>query len=120
MMGSLPNFLNHTWPTTREHERRLVDTPLQVTCNGTVMRGWCNDLSYGGMGFTLAAPLKNGDRIEVEFELPGESTPIRSTAVLRWSDGFRHGCEFLKLTAEITRAINAYLSRPQKKGTRKQ
>ncbi len=86
------------------------------------MRGWCNDLCISGMGFTLAAPLKNGDRLEFEFELSDEELSVRGEAVLRWSDGFRHGCEFLKLTAETTKGIGTFLAKPikQKKSVRKQ
>src|SRR4051794_30798047 len=114
-MGSLPNFLNHAWPTTREHERKLNEAPLQVTSADATYRGWCNDIGYGGLGMTLAAPFKPGEHLSVEFSFPEESVTLTTTVVVRWSDGFRHGCEFLKPTAELVQAIQSYLARPVKK-----
>jgi hypothetical protein len=114
-MGSLPNLLNHSWPTTREHQRKLTDAPLQVTSVDATYRGWCNDIGTGGMGITLAAPFKTGQHLEVEFTFPEETVTLKTTVVVRWSDGFRHGCEFLKPTAEMAQAIGSYISRPEKK-----
>lgn len=119
-MEPLQNYLNHTWPTTRESDRRKLDVPISVRHHGMVLRGWCNDLCIGGVGFTVAAAFPLGEELKVEFVLPSEADPIETSVVVRWSNGFRHGCEFLKSSTELHSALSRFLTRVEstKKKTR--
>ena len=114
-MSELENLLQHAWPVSRVSERRTFDIPLQLQCPIGSVQGWCNDLSVGGLGFTAPAEFRPGDQVQVEFCLPNNPERVQTSVMIRWSDGFRHGGEFLKPTAELLREVNLIVSAPLKK-----
>ena len=118
LMAEIPEYLKQAWPTTRQSARRALESRLVVTsAQRRPYRGWCQNVGEGGLGATVAAPLKLGDTVALEFELAGNGEPISVRAAVRFTDGFRHGFEFLELTPAQRAAIQAYLSAPQVKGT---
>ena len=93
------DYLKQQWPLTRQLSRYSLDTPIVLTtATNTIFRGWCNDVSEGGMCATISAPLKAGEVIALEFQLPSLEEPLRIRGVVRHSDGFRHGFEFFAIT----------------------
>jgi hypothetical protein len=79
------------------------------------VQGWCNDLSLGGVGFTAPAEFRPGDQVQLEFCLPHHPEPLQTSVMIRWTDGFRHGGEFLKPTAELLREVKSIVTAPVKK-----
>ena len=115
-MAQIPEYLKQPWPTTRQFKRRPLQTRLGVTAaDGNRYRGWCQDVSEGGLGATVAAPLKLGDEVSLEFELAAGPEAVTVRALVRFTDGFRHGFEFLTLTPAQRAAILAYLAAPEPK-----
>jgi PilZ domain len=116
-MSELENLLQHTWPVSRVNERRAFDTPVQLRSSGASVEGWCNDLGLGGIGFTAPAEFHPGDQVQLEFCLRN-SAPVQTSIMIRWSDGFRHGGEFLKPTAELLNDIRLVVSAPVKNSSK--
>jgi hypothetical protein len=114
-MSELENLLQHAWPVSRVNERRGVDTPLQLTCRCGSVNGFCIDLSLGGIGFTAPAKFTPGEEIDLEFSLPLNTQPVSTSVMIRWTDGSRHGGEFLKPTADLLRDLQRFISAPVKK-----
>jgi PilZ domain-containing protein len=115
-MSELENLLQHEWPVSRVNQRRGVETPLQLTCRCGSVSGSCIDLSLGGIGFTAPAEFKPGEQVDVEFSLPPSSDHVFTTSVIiRWTDGSRHGGEFLKPTSDLLRDLTRFVSAPAKK-----
>ena len=115
-MAQIPDYMKQPWPTTRQFERRPLEARLLMVAAGPhSYRGWCRDVGEGGLGATIAAPLKLGDEVSLEFELPGCSEPLRVRALLRFSDGFRQGFEFLTLTPAQRSELLAFLNPPEPK-----
>jgi hypothetical protein len=114
-MNELENLLQHAWPISRVNERRGVDTPLQLTCRCGSVNGLCVDLSLGGIGFTAPAKFAPGEEVDVQFSLPLHPEPVSTSVMIRWTDGTRHGGEFLKPTTELLRDLKRFVSAPVKK-----
>jgi hypothetical protein len=115
-MGEIPDYLKQPWPTTRQFDRRPLEVRLALrTADESHYRGWCQDIGEGGLGATVAAPLKVGDEVALDFELPGASEPVCVRAVVRFTDAFRQGFEFLTLTPSQRTAILAYVNAPETK-----
>ena len=111
----MENLLQHAWPVSRLSERREFECPVQVTGRCGSVEGWCNDLSLGGLGFTAPAEFKAGEQIEVEFTLPIHAERVATSVMIRWTDGFNHGGEFLKPTSELLREVQMFVSSPPPK-----
>jgi hypothetical protein len=75
----------------------------------------CVDLSLGGIGFTAPAEFKPGEQVDVKFSLPLNSEPVSTSVMIRWTNGSRHGGEFLKPTTELLRDVTKFVSAPAKK-----
>jgi len=74
-----------------------------------VVRGWCNDLSEGGIGAITSGALQLEQAVQLHVELPsGES--LHLNAVVRCANGFRYGFEFVGLTDEQKALIQRFLS----------
>ena len=114
----MENLLQHEWPVSRVNERRGVDSPLQLTCRCGSLSGLCIDLILGGIGFTAPAEFTPGEQVTVDFSLPLTSTPVHTSVMIRWSNGTRHGGEFLKPTADLLQDLGRFMSAPVKKPPR--
>jgi hypothetical protein len=115
-MTDLPDYLQQTWPSTRQIDRRSLTAPVALTTSDhQTYHGWCTDVSTGGVGATVAVPLKPDDEVSLEFPFPGSPEPIRVRAIVRYTNGYRHGLEFLDLNPTQLALIAAYQHVPQKK-----
>ncbi len=109
-MSEVPNYLRQQWPIARQFERRVLESSLVLFApDGTLYRGWCNDISEGGLGATIAAPLPLRTEVTLQFELPLSAEPTRLRAVIRYSNGFRLGFEFLAMTPAQRQLITTYV-----------
>ncbi len=110
-MSELPGYYRQNWPVARQFERRALESRLVLTANnGSVYRGWCNDIGEGGLGATIAAPLEVRSEVALEFAVPNCPDPIQVKAIVRYTNGFRFGFEFLNLTPEQRKLVLAYVS----------
>jgi c-di-GMP-binding flagellar brake protein YcgR len=104
------HFLNAR-PSRRQFERRKVEARVAVTsAEGTVYRGWCNDLSEGGLSATIPASLVASTEVDLQLTLPTTPDPIRIRGVVRNGSGFRYGFEFLTLAASQREAISRFVA----------
>ena len=112
----MPGYLKQAWPSTRQIHRRALTAPLVLTtADQSIYRGWCTDVSTGGLGATVAVPLKLGNEVFLEFAFPDSAGLIRVRAVVRYTSGFHHGFEFLDLTPDQLAQVIAYQHVPAKK-----
>ena len=107
-MQHLPEYAQQNWPKTRQFERFELETKLTVRTADAELRGWCADVGEGGLGGIIAARLFDRQEVAVEFELPSVREPLVVRAVVRYTNGFRYGFEFLSLTSEQREAIARY------------
>jgi PilZ domain-containing protein len=63
-----------------------------------ILYGRVIDISELGLGAVISGSLDRGDQVALEINLGADS--ISLNAVIRYARGFRHGFEFLGLTAE--------------------
>jgi hypothetical protein len=98
-------------------KRRHHRVPLEatVTCRSTEVEAEpvqcearARDISIGGMYLQSAEPPPLGRKMELSFQLPGNSVVLRLPAIVRWfgTDGF--GVQFQLLGAKETHAITRY------------
>jgi len=66
--------------------------------SGATLHGRTKDISEGGLGATVAGELNRNAPVELEFNLPGSSTPLRIMAEIRYHQGFQYGFRFLHIT----------------------
>ncbi len=112
-MSEVPNYLRQQWPVARQFDRRVLESSLLlVAADGATYRGWCNDISEGGLGATIAAPLQLRAEVTLQFELPLSPEPLRLRAVIRYLYGFRLGFEFLAMTPGQRQLITTFVGSP--------
>jgi hypothetical protein len=98
-------------------KRRHHRVPLEavVTCRSTEVdaesfncEAHARDISIGGMYLQSDAPPPLGRKLELSFQLPGNSLVLHLPAIVRWFgvDGF--GVQFQLLGAKETHAITRY------------
>lgn len=115
-MAQLPSYLNQPWPITRQRDRRALIAPLVLSAGDKVTyRGWCNNIHEGGLGATIAVPLKKNNEVTLQFDIPGSSEAIVVRGVVRHKNGFRYGFEFLNLSPAQHSQIIAFLSPKNRK-----
>lgn len=96
----------------RRSPRHSYDQRLKVkaTVKGkeTIYLGRVIDISDLGIAAVLPASLERGDQVIVEFRGSEDETALVLPAIVRYANGFRHGCEFAGLTdleiAKVRRA----------------
>lgn len=102
-------------PNQRQFERRRMEARLAVTAaDGKVYRGWCNDVSEGGVSATLPISLAANIEVVLELSLP-TSDSIQLRAVVRHVNGFRYGFQFLTLSAGQRELISRFVADSGKK-----
>lgn len=81
---------------TRRWSRHPVELPVRVFPRGgdskLTVQGRGIEMSEGGMTLYAGVPLKPGDLMDLEFEMPGGT---RVSAIVRSRTGFCFGLEFL-------------------------
>lgn len=97
----------------RQHARYRCEFPVALKLlSGEEEQHWnahCRDLSAGGIGVLVAAELKLGEVVSLNFSLPGSPAPWAVRGVLRYRRGYHYGFEFLSLPAEHAKALTRYL-----------
>jgi hypothetical protein len=86
----------------RRSPRHSYDQRLKVkaTVKGkeAVYLGRVIDISELGIAAVLPASLQRGDQVIVEFRGGEDDAVLVLPAIVRYANGFRHGCEFAGLT----------------------
>lgn len=85
------------WKNPRASPRYLMDQRLLITAE-TKLHGRTKDISEGGLGATVAGEIRGRAPVELEFCLPGSSTPLKVIAEVRYRQGFQYGFRFLHIT----------------------
>src|SRR6266436_7893856 len=88
--------------------RRIPRYPVAVPVDVTVLRsglpssipGRSLDVGEGGVAAVLAAELKTGEWVAVEFQLPNVGYSLQTKAVVRHHNQLRCGFEFLGLSRD--------------------
>jgi hypothetical protein len=89
----------------RHEPRTTVETRVTIEVDHFTLRGWSVDLTERGIGIHCPATLYSDQKITIAFSGGNDSHYIRVQAVVRHSNGFRHGCEFVTVTAADREAI---------------
>jgi hypothetical protein len=82
------------WTTPRAFRRFLLDIRVVIRAKETFY-GRTKDLGEGGLGATIPGNIDLGEIVEVEFQLPDTSEPLRLKAEVRYRHGFQYGFKFL-------------------------
>jgi PilZ domain len=107
-MSALAQYLSYPWPVTRQWSRALLRSAITVTYKGVQYRGWCADVSEGGVGFTCAVPVRPGDEIALSVACE-EIGYLDARAVVRHSSAFRVGCEFLFVSSAEQQLLQRFV-----------
>ncbi len=84
----------------------MVEVRFNLTrADGKKLGGWMRDISEGGIGGIVADTLPPGEQVIVEFQLPGQTAPIKLNSTIRYSVGTRFGLEFTALSSQHRTAI---------------
>lgn len=98
-----------TGPELRRWARHKIDVRLKVTFRGekgmTSVFGRGNTLGQGGMGAYVPAVIPMGASVSLEVSFPYSPAEVRLEAVVRNSEGFRYGLEFLDLRDDVKGVI---------------
>src|SRR5262249_1782518 len=119
MMGALEALKpsskegNYRQKDRRRSPRYSYDQRLKVkaTVKGkeAIYLGRVIDISELGIAAVLPASLERGDHVVVEFRGGEDDSVLVLPAIVRYANGFRHGCEFAGLTdlelAKVRRAF---------------
>ena len=108
-----PNFLVHPledWCEVRRWARYKIDVRIKITVKTapgvtTAMYGHGSDISEGGMVACIPIALRIGAKVQLELTFPGATNAVTLRAVVRNSDGFRFGLEFVDLEDAVRKMI---------------
>jgi type IV pilus assembly protein PilZ len=76
---------------------------------GEPHKGWCDNISLGGMFIRTDQPLRAGDAIVIEMKLP-DGYAIELSATVRWTTADGMGVQFGSLGARDTYALSEYVA----------
>jgi c-di-GMP-binding flagellar brake protein YcgR len=105
------HYSTQAWPISRQFVRAALQVPVVLEAAGAQYRGWTLNISEGGLAITVAAPLRIGSEVSASFDLAENST-LKIKAVVRHSDGFRYGFEFLSISPDGRQAVRNFVARP--------
>jgi hypothetical protein len=89
----------HPWTKPRAHTRFLLDLLLVVKGKET-QHGRTKDIAEGGLGATIPGDIAIGEVVELEFQLPQMTEPMKFKAEVRYRRGFQYGFRFLHPTEQ--------------------
>jgi hypothetical protein len=93
----------------RRWTRHKIDVRLKVTFQGekgvTSVFGRANILGQGGIGAFIPATIPLGAAVSLEVTFPYSPAEVRLQAVVRNSEGFRYGLEFVDLREDLRNII---------------
>jgi c-di-GMP-binding flagellar brake protein YcgR len=99
----------------RRFQRHEIDLALSIKLwrSGAfhTLEGCGNNVSQGGMAFTLALSLQVGETVSLEVVLPFSEHPLTLTGVVRHCQGTKYGVEFIGLREQQRRAIVRFCER---------
>jgi hypothetical protein len=97
---------------TRRYRRLSTNINVRVFHTGGQTAGSGHDLGAGGMAIYVPLELAVGTSVNLSFDLPYSRMVFGVRTIVRKSDGFRYGVEFVDLTsaeAEEIKRIAAIL-----------
>ena len=89
----------HPWTKPRAHTRFLLDLRLVVK-GKEIQHGRTKDIAEGGLGATIPGEIAIGEVVELEFQLPQMTEPLKFKAEVRYRRGFQYGFRFLHPTEQ--------------------
>ena len=88
-----------TYDTTRRYRRLSTNVNVRVFHTGGHTAGSGHDLGVGGMAIYVPLELAVGTSVNLSFHLPHSQMVFGVRALVRNSNGFRYGVEFVDLKA---------------------
>jgi c-di-GMP-binding flagellar brake protein YcgR len=96
----------------RQTPRTAIETRVAIECERGHYRGHTVDLNERGMGIICSGPFYFDQKITLTFFAgANRSRQIVVSAVVRHSNGARHGCEFVSVSAADREAIRTLISK---------
>ncbi len=96
-----------TYDTVRRYSRLSTNISVRVFHGAKNTAGRGHDIGAGGMAIYVPLELTVGTSVNLSFQLPYSQMFFGVRAIVRNSNGFRYGVEFVDLTSaeaeEITR-----------------
>lgn len=100
----MPESPEKNWKVTRSFARFAMQVPvaamLSESASIPISAGKMRDISLGGVGAFLEPPVGVGQRLWLEFQLPGAEAALRLLCKVRHDYGQRFGLQFLDISAE--------------------
>jgi hypothetical protein len=94
----------------REYERASVRIPVTFTTRGEQAEGELRDLALGGCGLETEFPLRPGDTLRIELNLPRQTAPIViEAATARSASEGRVGVHFDRMTREDRKRLHGVM-----------
>jgi len=91
------------WKIARSFPRFAIEAALTVSSGKleSALHGKIADVGLGGVcGILTEGQIRIGERVQLEFTLPGGADPITLMAKLKYVVEQRHGFQFLTITPE--------------------
>ena len=91
------------WKIARSFPRFAIDLPLTLSGGklATPVSAKVADIGLGGLcAVLMEGEIRTGDRLQLEFILPGTAAPIAIMAKLKYVVEQRHGFQFLNITPD--------------------
>src|SRR5689334_19359035 len=86
-----------SWAVQRAFPRFQIDLRLMVRSTDTLY-GRTKDISCGGMAATVAGEIKLADIVELVFQFPETTAPLKIISAFRYHFGFQYGLRFITPT----------------------
>jgi hypothetical protein len=93
----MANTEQERWAIQRAFPRYQIDLRLMVRWAET-LHGRTKDISCGGLAATVAGDIKLDDIVELVFQFPETSAPLRIISEVRYHFGFQYGFRFINPT----------------------
>ena len=94
----------------REYSRVKAEFSLTFKVKDIEGRGRLIDLSLRGCAMESDQELKRGDVLQVTLKMPNARPPVEiETAVVRYSQGIRHGLEFLTIKEKCEKDLREFV-----------
>jgi hypothetical protein len=99
-------------PEQRSRTRASFRSWVEITAEGRRQRAFTVDLSTGGLGVSLRAPLQPGSRVVAEFPLPGIELPLELASRVVWCDPRtqRAGLYFLDVDPGLAELLESHVT----------
>jgi c-di-GMP-binding flagellar brake protein YcgR len=93
----MANMQPQSWAIKRAFPRFQIDLRLMVRSTET-LHGRTKDISCGGMAATVAGEITLDDIVELVFQFPETSAPLKIISEVRYHFGFQYGFRFINPT----------------------